>query len=153
LIALFGCAILYIIGYPRAPGTLQRGALHVNDFHHLSRPARDCPIGPATGARYIGFVSRRDDLELIAAELIVNVIQHTSSGGVGGVFTITVYAGNGWASIEVTDAGGNSWRPAPGDDNMSNEHGRGLMIAAALADRFGHDADEFGHTVWAEVSW
>jgi anti-sigma regulatory factor (Ser/Thr protein kinase) len=96
---------------------------------------------------------RKDDLELIAAELIANAIQHTSSGSVGGAFTIIVHTGNGWASIEVTDAGGSSWCPAPGDNNMSDEYGRGLMIVAALADRFGHDADEFGQTVWAEVSW
>jgi anti-sigma regulatory factor (Ser/Thr protein kinase) len=96
---------------------------------------------------------RVGDLELIAAELMTNAIQHTPTGSTGGAFTLTIHAGSGWASIEVTDAGDGSSHHAPAINDASNEHGRGLMIVAALANRFGHDADEYGQTVWAEVNW
>ena len=96
---------------------------------------------------------RVTDIELIASELMTNALQHTTAGQLGGVFTLTISAGSGWASIEVSDAGDGFWRHEPTSHPASNEHGRGLMLVAALADRFGHDADECGQTVWAEVSW
>jgi anti-sigma regulatory factor (Ser/Thr protein kinase) len=95
---------------------------------------------------------RVGDIELIAAELMTNAIQHTTAGEPGGVFTLTIHTGSNWASIEVTDAGGASWQREP-DSNVDAEYGRGLMIIAELADRFGHDDDAYGRTVWAEVSW
>src|ERR1700733_10763741 len=48
---------------------------------------------------------RVDDLELIAAELITNAMQHTSTGSIGGTFTLTIHTGSSWASVEVTDTG------------------------------------------------
>ncbi len=90
-----------------------------------------------------------EDLELIAAELMANAIRHTASGQPGGVFTLTIHAGVYWASIEVTDAGDGSWQHKLEVD----EHGRGLGIVAILAERFGHETDESGRTVWAEVRW
>ena len=96
---------------------------------------------------------RVDDIELIASELITNALKHTAAGSPGGVFTLTIHRGSNWASIEVTDAGDGFWQHNPDSHKVSNEHGRGLMIVTALADQFGHDADEYGQTVWAEVSW
>lgn len=90
-----------------------------------------------------------EDLELIAAELMTNAIRHTASGQPGGVFTLTIHVGAHWASIEVTDAGDGFWRHELDHD----EHGRGLSIIAILAERFGHETDESGQTVWAEVRW
>jgi anti-sigma regulatory factor (Ser/Thr protein kinase) len=95
---------------------------------------------------------RVDDLELIASELISNAIRHTDVGEPGGEFTLTIYTGSDWACIEVTDSGSGAWRDDP-DSNSDDEYGRGLSIIAELSDRFGHDVDAYGQTVWAEVSW
>jgi anti-sigma regulatory factor (Ser/Thr protein kinase) len=85
--------------------------------------------------------------------LMTNAIQHTAAGNTGGVFTLTIHTGSNWVSIEVTDAGDGSWQHEPDSPKASDECGRGLSIIAALADRFGHDTDEYGQTAWAEVSW
>jgi len=90
-------------------------------------------------------------MELIASELITNSILHTPAGG-GGEFTVSVSTGNGWARIEVSDAGTGQWHPRP-DSRPDDEYGRGLAIVAALADKLGHDATSAGQTLWAEIVW
>ena len=95
---------------------------------------------------------RADDMELIAAELASNAIRHTPSGAPGGEFTVTVHAGQGWARLEVSDAGTGQWS-GPRDADDDDEYGRGLAIVAALADKLGHDVRAGGQVVWAEVSW
>lgn len=95
---------------------------------------------------------RSDDMELIASELASNAILHTPSGHDGGEFTVTVRTGPGWARVEVSDTGTGQWNAPSGPDG-DNEHGRGLAIVAALADKLGHDIRAGGQTVWAEVSW
>ncbi len=95
---------------------------------------------------------RVGDAELITAELATNAIRHTPSGEPGGEFTVSIWAKPGWARIEVADDGAGQWHPLPADTD--DEYGRGLMIVAALADRFGHDADSAGtQTAWAEITW
>lgn len=95
---------------------------------------------------------RRDDAELIASEFAGNSIQHTPSGGPGGRLTITVTTRPGWTRIAVTDGGVGEWsRPAPAD--ALGDYGRGLLLVDALADKVGHDVDEDGQTMWAELSW
>jgi anti-sigma regulatory factor (Ser/Thr protein kinase) len=95
---------------------------------------------------------RAADAELIAAELVTNAIRHTPSGRAGGQFTVSIWAKPGWARIEVADDGAGQWHALPGDTD--DEYGRGLTIVAALAERFGHDADSSGaQTAWAEVTW
>lgn len=94
---------------------------------------------------------RADDLELIACELITNSIRHTPSGD-GGEFTVCVRAGDGWARVEVSDVGTGQWHPRD-DFGPDDEYGRGLAIVATLADKFGHDTNPEGQTLWAEVCW
>jgi hypothetical protein len=58
----------------------------------------------------------------------------------------------GWARISVADQGAGQWPPPRGDTN--DEYGCGLAIAAALAERLGHDLTTGGaQTVWAEITW
>jgi len=132
--------------------TLQRGA-HGNDFRHLSRPACCYSIGPSLVCDVLTASPRVSDIELIASELMTNALQHTAAGRPGGVFTLTISTGASWASIEVSDTGDSCWQHDAPKRDTSNEHGRGLVLVAALADRYGHDVDEYGQTVWAEVSW
>lgn len=99
---------------------------------------------------------RHGDLELIAAELAANAVQHTPSGQPGGTFTVTIKQGNGWARLEVADCGTPGWSwPAcrPGKGGLL-ESGRGLTIVAMVADRAGHSGGASTPQVtWAEVAW
>lgn len=72
---------------------------------------------------------RTDDMELIAAELISNAIQHSPSGEEGGEFMITLRTEPGWARVEVADPGTGQWHPR--DADAETEYGRGLVIIAA----------------------
>jgi anti-sigma regulatory factor (Ser/Thr protein kinase) len=97
---------------------------------------------------------RVSDLELVAAELATNAIQHTPSGLEDGTFTFTVRQRPGRAWLEVTDQGTVPWRQAPPNGDGMAEHGRGLAVVAALADETGHAVTEDGGGVsWAGLSW
>jgi anti-sigma regulatory factor (Ser/Thr protein kinase) len=95
---------------------------------------------------------RAGDMELIAAELISNAIRHSPAGKEGGEFTVTVRTAEDWARLEVRDAGTGKWNTPP-DADMDAEYGRGLAIIEALADKYGHNVDADGQTMWAEVGW
>ncbi|GAA4393485.1 ATP-binding protein [Actinomadura verrucosospora] len=96
---------------------------------------------------------RREDAELIAAELVVNSLRHTPSGD-GGEVTMLVKVAPGRARIAVHDSGdGRQWHPVPCIPEDEDGHGRGLLIVYSLADRVGHDADADGQTMWAELTW
>jgi len=91
------------------------------------------------------------DAELIASELAGNSIRHTRSGN-GGQITVTLTTRPGWARIAVCDAGAGDWtRPTPTE--ALGDYGRGLILVDALADKFGHELNEGGQTVWAELTW
>lgn len=95
---------------------------------------------------------RTDDAELIASEFAGNAIRHTPSGAPGGQIAITVTARPGWARIACRDAGAGDWtRPAPTE--ALGDYGRGLVLVDALADKVGHDLNEDGQTMWAELIW
>jgi anti-sigma regulatory factor (Ser/Thr protein kinase) len=95
---------------------------------------------------------RVDDLELIAAELMTNAIQHTPSGHDGGTFAMTIRWAPGAARIELDDDGTGQWNAARSETFA--ECGRGLVLVSALADDTGHDttADQH-HRMWAEITW
>jgi anti-sigma regulatory factor (Ser/Thr protein kinase) len=94
---------------------------------------------------------RADDLELVACELITNSIRHTPAGD-GGEFIVRVRTGRGWARVEVSDPGPARWTPSE-EAGPDDEYGRGMVIVAALADKFGRDATADGQTCWAEMYW
>ena len=95
---------------------------------------------------------RADDAELIVSELVTNAIRHTPSGDTDASVSVRITHGPGWARIEVRDLGDAHWaRPALTGDQ--DEHGRGLAIVAALADKAGHAPENGGQVSWAELSW
>lgn len=94
---------------------------------------------------------RVDDLELIASELITNSIRHTPAGD-GGEFIVRVRNGRGWARVEVSDTGSAQWSIS-GQAGPDDEHGRGMVIIEAVADKFGREATADGQTCWAEIYW
>jgi anti-sigma regulatory factor (Ser/Thr protein kinase) len=86
------------------------------------------------------------DLALVVSELVTNAITHSGLGEAGSI-VLEVRLVPGRVRVEVTDGGVGfpDTRTSPGD-----QHGRGLTIVAALADRWGRTRDG-GTTVWAEL--
>jgi anti-sigma regulatory factor (Ser/Thr protein kinase) len=77
-----------------------------------------------------------DDAVLLADELFVNSVRHSSSGLPGETVTVTVAACTGVVRVEITDRSGPGQpelRSAGGDE----EDGRGLGLVARLAARWG----------------
>jgi len=107
---------------PGAPAAVRRGL----------RPLFSSPSDPIA-----------DSVELVASELVSNVVQHTDGGGTA----------QAWDPdpdvpflLEVTDSG--SGEPAAATPN--DDGGRGLRIVDDIADRWGVNPRTHGKTVWAE---
>ncbi|MFC6936841.1 ATP-binding protein [Actinomadura yumaensis] len=92
---------------------------------------------------------RLDDIGLCLTEKFTNATLHTASGK-GGWVTVTVRTGRGVVRTEVTDDGADGRRPCTRPGNGFSEHGRGLMLIDALAERWGYDEAGPRTTVWAE---
>ncbi|MGP4086055.1 ATP-binding protein [Streptomyces sp. KR55] len=92
-----------------------------------------------------------DDLETITGELVANALEHTDSDTI----TVTCALTSRMVTISVTDEGkGYSPTPSLGTARLpvlEQEHGRGLLITDALADRWGTRRAGSGLTVWADV--
>ncbi|MFD7403161.1 ATP-binding protein [Streptomyces sp. NPDC059866] len=92
-----------------------------------------------------------DDLETITGEFVANALEHTDSRTI----TVTCALTSRMVTFGVTDEGdGYSPMPSPGAVGLpvlEQEHGRGLLITAALADRWGTRRAGRGLTVWADV--
>lgn len=86
----------------------------------------------------------RDDLQLIASELVTNALTHTD-----GPVTISLIAAPDHVRIEVADAG--SATPTVRSPSDDDDHGRGMAIVEMLSRAWGTIATETGKTVWAEV--
>lgn len=87
--------------------------------------------------------------ELILSELITNAVRHGQDQGLTPVrLGLEVVAGV--LRIEVTD-GGSGFVPQQGPAEPGAEGGWGLMVVAAVADRWGIDRGERGTRVWAEL--
>ncbi len=96
---------------------------------------------------------RVDDATTIISELATNALRHTPSGDDGGRVIVAVSTAQTWARIAVTDQGAGGWQRPVSLPGEGEENGRGLMIVVDLADKFGHDIDEHGQTMWAELTW
>jgi anti-sigma regulatory factor (Ser/Thr protein kinase) len=96
---------------------------------------------------------RRDDAMLLVSELVTNAIRYTRSGAGGGVVTLTLLDVGHAVRYEVTDQGGAATRPEPsGVVPFYSEHGRGLCLVEAIADRWAADPCGDGTRTWFELS-
>ncbi|MGW0895830.1 ATP-binding protein [Streptomyces goshikiensis] len=93
-----------------------------------------------------GVTSRRDDLLLCVSELTTNALLHGVPPGRG--YRLRLLRFEGVVRVEVHDSG--PGRPRIADRNPSAERGRGLLLVAALADRWGVGARTPGKVVWSE---
>ena len=126
------------------------------------------PSGPA-----------REDVVTVAVELAANAVRHTASGGQG-FFAVELTWQMPPVTVRVAVAdGGARTTPhlAPGTDPLGpgplgiqspgtsqlsveqlgseqlSDHGRGLHVVRALAERTGVCGDHRGRLVWAEIRW
>ncbi|MBA9001572.1 ATP-binding protein [Thermomonospora cellulosilytica] len=92
-----------------------------------------------------------DAFELIASEYGTNALWHTASGGPGGRIRVELGVTADRIRLAVHDDGAptasSKWAPECPDD-----HGRGLMLVAALADEHGRHATPTGHVAWAAIN-
>ncbi|MFG2208277.1 ATP-binding protein [Streptomyces sp. NPDC048638] len=94
-------------------------------------------------------VEAAEALEAVAGELVANAVEHSDSRfiavGLCGSRAARV------AGVRVTDEGPGG-ASVPEKPSAEQEHGRGLLIVQALAERWGQRKGDDGHTVWAEIA-
>ena len=76
---------------------------------------------------------RAGEIELCVSELATNVVLHTMSGAPDGTYKITATVSEASVTITVTDLGPTL---IPRPRVSPEEHGRGLVLVAELADHF-----------------
>jgi anti-sigma regulatory factor (Ser/Thr protein kinase) len=87
------------------------------------------------------------DIVLCVSELASNAVLHSNSRAPGGQFVVRAWiSAVGRIRAEVEDRGG-PWAPGTAEDE---ERGRGLIIVAALATRWGITGSEAGRVAWLE---
>lgn len=86
-----------------------------------------------------------DDATLVVTELVGNAVTHARSE-----CRLAVVRSTTGVRIEVQDHGEGTPEPQP--PSSESEHGRGLLIIAALSTAWGIDEAPGGKTVWVELS-
>ncbi|MET9759163.1 ATP-binding protein [Streptomyces sp. NPDC006372] len=107
----------------------------------------------AWGVRYDS--DAHDAITLVAAELCANAVQHGHVAGRDFQVHLTASPPARTVRVEVTDTRGESLPLLPTDPSPDGEGGRGLLLVAALADRWGcspRAGGGPGKTVWAEFT-
>jgi anti-sigma regulatory factor (Ser/Thr protein kinase) len=96
-----------------------------------------------------GMAERADDVLLCVSELATNALVHGVPPGRGFLLRLLPYDGGG-LRVEVHDSGdGVPAVPQP-DAGEPGEGGRGLLLVAELADRWGVSGRSPGKVVWCE---
>lgn len=95
-----------------------------------------------------GVTCRRDDLLLCVSELATNALLH----GVppGRYYRLRLLLFDGMVRVEVADSGGGL--PQVKDGDPGAEGGRGLLLVASLAERWGVGPRRPGKVVWCELA-
>jgi serine/threonine-protein kinase RsbW len=88
-------------------------------------------------------------VEIAVSELATNAVLHTGSGLPGGRFLLILTATRAGVVVSVYDDGS---RDVPhGPARAEGEHGRGLEIVAALADKWGTGQHDRGRVTWCLI--
>ncbi|MEU3830275.1 ATP-binding protein [Streptomyces sp. SID161] len=92
---------------------------------------------------------RRDDVLLCVSELATNALLHGVPPGRGYLVRLVLYRG-GVLRVEVHDSGPGEVRTP--ETSPESERGRGLLLVAALADKWGVGERSPGKIVWCEFA-
>ncbi|MGW1600246.1 ATP-binding protein [Streptomyces eurythermus] len=94
---------------------------------------------------------RGEDVALCVSELATNALLHGVPAGRGFLLRLVLHA-EGALRVEVHDSGpGEVGCPDPAREaDADAEHGRGLLLVAALADKWGVGERNPGKIVWCE---
>ncbi|MBD0840015.1 MULTISPECIES: ATP-binding protein [unclassified Streptomyces] len=92
---------------------------------------------------------RSDAVLLCVSELATNALLHGVPPGRGFRLRLVLEA-DGALRVEVHDSGGGD--PLPTDGAPEAEYGRGLLLVAALADKWGVGRRDPGKIVWCEFA-
>ncbi|WP_160574031.1 ATP-binding protein [Actinomadura physcomitrii] len=94
------------------------------------------------------------DVDLMVCEIVTNAVRYSASGTPGGGVWVTALVSSVRLRVEIQDDGGSDGRPAiPAQCAGWAESGRGLLVVAGFADRWGVLAGRGGSsTVWFEVA-
>jgi anti-sigma regulatory factor (Ser/Thr protein kinase) len=113
-------------------------------------PARAGAVGEAR-REVIGLPiprTARDQIALVVSELVTNAVRHTGASDIP--LRLQIRLRSGRARIEVRDGGAGFDAPSTEPDPLQ-VGGQGLMIVAALSERWGVTRGADGCTVWCEV--
>ncbi|WP_042368925.1 ATP-binding protein [Streptacidiphilus neutrinimicus] len=97
-----------------------------------------------------------DDVRLIVSELVTNAVRYDTSNVPVLTVGLVVAPSRGELYVEVLD--GTPPEPAPNSrsrsdsDGQPSEGGRGLILVAMLATRWGIEPTETGKRVWATIA-
>jgi serine/threonine-protein kinase RsbW len=110
------------------------------------------PLQVALARRFVAGVltglGPADDVVLCVSELASNAVLHSHSREPGGQFVVrTGMTATGRIRAEIEDRGG-PWAPDP---DQNEERGRGLLIVAGLATRWGIVGNDAGRVAWLEL--
>ncbi|MEV1044742.1 ATP-binding protein [Streptomyces sp. NPDC049916] len=95
---------------------------------------------------------RADDVLLCVTELATNALRHGVPPGRGFKLHIYLERVEGIIRVEMHDSGGGVVRAADGPPEAEDEGGRGLLLVAAMADKWGVVDRDPGKVVWCEFS-
>lgn len=117
--------------------------------HFLPRHRRSVSAARRLTARALPFWGladwpRGDDVSLCVSELATNALLHGVPPGRG--FLLRIRRDHDVLRVEVHDSGGGT--PQVSED--ADEGGRGLLLVAALSDKWGVEEREPGKVVWCE---
>jgi anti-sigma regulatory factor (Ser/Thr protein kinase) len=101
--------------------------------------------------RELGAGDAAEAAALCVSELVTNAIAYTRSGLPGGTFAVSVQAGPSGIVIRVRDGGARTL-PVLADPEPGAEHGRGLLIVAAVADEWGTEPAAAGRATWCRIA-
>ena len=89
---------------------------------------------------------------LLVSELVTNSLLHSRSGEPGGRVTVVLCSGPAGVLIQVSDDGGPSEPRISAISANGAEHGYGLLLVDALAERWGSICSPEGRVTWCRVS-
>jgi len=93
-----------------------------------------------------------DTTMLLISELVTNAVQHSRSGEPGGRVAVVLCSGPAGILIQVSDDGGPSEPRVSAMSADDPEHGYGLLLVDALADRWGSICSPEGRVTWCRIS-